>query len=84
MIYNENNEHNMKDIETFELLIKKFPKTAELNYYANARIATIVKEFFPHTESCEEKFNKFIERQEKSLSSALQDDIQNAYGDVSN
>lgn len=38
-------------IETFELLIKKFPKTAELNYYANARIATIVKEFFPHTES---------------------------------
>lgn len=54
-------------IETFELLIKKFPKTAELNYYANARIATIVKEFFPHTESCEEKFNKFIERQEKSL-----------------
>lgn len=66
-------------IETFELLIKKFPKTAELNYYANARIATIVKEFFPHTESCEEKFNKFIERQEKSLSSALQDDIQNAF-----
>lgn len=66
-------------IETFELLIKKFPKTAELNYYANARIATIVKEFFPHTESYEEKFNKFIERQEKSLSSALQDDIQNTF-----
>ena len=66
-------------IETFELLIKKFPKTAELNYYANARIATIVKEFFPHTELYEEKFNKFIERQEKSLSSALQDDIQNAF-----
>jgi len=51
--------------ETFELLVKKFPKTAELDYYAHARIATIVKEFFPRAELHEMKFSKYMERQEK-------------------
>ena len=30
-------------IETFEFLIKKFPKTAELDYYAHARITSLDK-----------------------------------------
>jgi hypothetical protein len=65
--------------ETFELLIKKFPKTAELNYYAHARIATIVKEFFPHAEQHEMKFDKYIERQEKKLFSALAPSIHTSF-----
>lgn len=66
-------------IETFELLIKKFPKTAELNYYANSRISTIVKEFFPHTDLYEEKFDKFIEKQERSLSFSLEPNVQSIF-----
>jgi hypothetical protein len=65
--------------ETFELLIKKFPKTAELDYYAHARIATIVKEFFPHAEQHEMKFDKYIERQEKKLFSALAPSIHTSF-----
>lgn len=66
-------------LETFEVLIKKFPKTAELDYYAHARIATIVKEFYPSAEQYEIKFNKYMERQEKSLSSAFSSNIQTAF-----
>jgi hypothetical protein len=66
-------------IETFELLIRKFPKTAELDYYAHARIATIVKEFFPRAEQHEIKFNKYMERQEKTLSSVLVPSIQTSF-----
>lgn len=54
-------------IDTFELLIKKFPKTAELDYYAHARIATIVKEFFPKAELHEIKYNQFLNRRERNL-----------------
>lgn len=64
---------------TFELLIKKFPKTAELDYYAHARIATIVKEFYPGAEQYEIKFNKYMERQEKNLSSTFSHNIQTAF-----
>lgn len=66
-------------LETFELLIKKFPKTAELDYYAHARIATIVKEFYPSAEQYEIKFNKYMERQEKNLSSTFSHNIQTAF-----
>ena len=66
-------------LETFELLIKKFPKTAELDYYAHARIATIVKEFYPGAEQYEIKFNKYMERQEKNLSSTFSHNIQTAF-----
>ena len=54
-------------IDTFEFLIKKFPKTAELDHYANARISTIVKEHFPATEQYELQFDKYIQRQDSSL-----------------
>ena len=65
--------------ETFELLVKKFPKTAELDYYAHARIATIVKEFFPRAELHEMKFDKYMERQEKNLASVFEPNIQTAF-----
>lgn len=65
--------------EIFELLVKKFPKTAELDYYAHARIATIVKEFFPRAELHEMKFDKYMERQEKNLASVFGANIQTAF-----
>ena len=58
-------------IETFEQLIQKFPKTAELDHYAYARIATIIKEYYPIAERHEENFRKYIERQDKILSSTI-------------
>ena len=66
-------------VETFELLIKKFPKTAELDYYAHARIATIIKEFYPNAEQHEIKFNKYMERQEKRLSSIFSQNVQTVF-----
>lgn len=66
-------------LETFELLIKKFPKTAELDYYAHARIATIVKEFYPNAEQHEIKFDKYMKRQEKSLSSIFTQNVQTVF-----
>ena len=66
-------------LETFELLIKKFPKTAELDYYAHARIATIVKEFYPKAEQHEIDFNKYMERQEKRLSSIFPKNVQTVF-----
>lgn len=66
-------------LESFELLIKKFPKTAELDYYAHARIATILKEFYPRSELHEIKFEEYMKRQEKSLSSTFSQTIQTAF-----
>ena len=58
-------------IETFELLIKKFPKTAELNNYANSSISTILKEFYPSVEQYEKKFQKYLEQRHKTLSAVV-------------
>lgn len=66
-------------LETFELLIKKFPKTAELDHYAHARIATIVKEFYPSAEQYEIKFDNYMERKEKSLSNSFSYNIRTAF-----
>lgn len=66
-------------LDIFELLIKKFPKTAELDYYAHARIATIVKEFYPSAEQYENRYDKYMERQEKNLSSTFSHNIQTAF-----
>ena len=66
-------------IDTFELLIKKFPKTAELDFYAHARIATIVKEFFPKAEIHEIKYTQFLERRERSLASTFSPTIQTVF-----
>lgn len=62
-----NNQSGYIPFETFNFLIKKFPKTAELDYYAHARIATIVKEFFPCAEEHEVRFDQFLKKQDRSL-----------------
>lgn len=68
-------------LETFEFLIKKFPKTAELDYYAHARIATIVKEFYPSAELHEIKFEEYMKRRDKSLFSAFSQTIQTVFNE---
>lgn len=47
---------------TFQDLIKTFPKSAELDRYANSRISSIIKEFLPECDKYCEIFNKYIEK----------------------
>lgn len=52
--------HNGISKETFEILISKFPKTAELDKYAHKRIASIIKDYFPECDKYEAIYEKFI------------------------
>lgn len=52
--------HNGISKETFDDLIRKFPKTAELNKYAHKRIANILKDYFPECDKYETIYEKFI------------------------
>ena len=62
-------------VNAYELLIKKFPKSAELDYYAHARIATIIKEYLPNAERHEIAFDEYIKRQEKPYLSTISNNI---------
>lgn len=52
--------------EIFMELIKKFPKSAELDKYAHYRIANILKEYFPECDKYEDIYNKYISARNKS------------------
>ena len=68
--------HNGISKETFENLISKFPKTAELNKYAHMRIAGIIKDYFPECDKYEAIYEKFVESRNSnyvSTSSSLSD-----------
>ena len=52
--------HNGISKETFEDLISKFPRTAELDKYAHKRIASIIKDYFPECDKYEAIYEKFI------------------------
>ncbi len=52
--------HNGISKETFMELIRKFPKTAELDKYAHHRIANILKDYFPECDKYEEIYNKYL------------------------
>ena len=68
--------HNGISKETFENLISKFPKTAELNKYAHMRIAGIIKDYFPECDKYEAIYEKFVETRNSnyvSTSSSLSD-----------
>ena len=58
--------HNGISKEAFENLIRKFPKTAELDKYAHKRIASIIKDFFPECDKYEATYEKFIELRQNS------------------
>ena len=61
--------HNGISKETFENLISKFPKTAELNKYAHMRIAGIIKDYFPECDKYEAIYEKFIASRNVSYAS---------------
>ena len=68
--------HNGISKETFENLINKFPKTAELYKYAHMRIASIIKDYFPECDKYEAIYEKYIESRNRSYampSSSLSD-----------
>ena len=68
--------HNGISKETFEILINKFPKTAELDKYAHMRIASIIKDYFPECDKYEAIYEKFIRSRNSSYatpSSSLSD-----------
>lgn len=53
--------HNGISKETFDELLAKFPKTAELDKYAHKRIASIIKDYFPECDKYEAIYEKFVE-----------------------
>ena len=46
--------------EVYQSLIESFPKTAELDKYANSRIATCIKEFFPECDKYDQIYERFL------------------------
>lgn len=68
--------HNGIPKETFDDLLSKFPKTAELDKYAHMRIASKIKDYFPECDKYEAIYDKFIESRNSgytSTSSSLSD-----------
>ena len=61
--------HNGISKETFDDLIKKFPKTAELDKYAHKRIASIIKDYFPECDKYEAIYERFVESKNSSYAS---------------
>lgn len=49
-------------IEKYMELVQHFPKTSELDKYADNRIASILKEFFPECDRYEAIYKKYIDR----------------------
>ncbi len=62
--------HNGISKETFENLLSKFPKTAELDKYAHNRIASIIKDYFPECDKYEAIYEKFIKSKSISFASS--------------
>lgn len=53
----DKDKHGYIPVEIFKLLIKKFPTTTELDKYAEHRISSIIKEYFPIVEEYEKDYN---------------------------
>lgn len=63
--------HNGISKEIFDDLLKKFPKTVELDKYAHKRIAGIIKEYFPECDKYEAIYEKFVESKNSSYASSV-------------
>lgn len=63
--------HNGISKEIFDDLLKKFPKTAELDKYAHKRIAGIIKDYFPECDKYEAIYEKFVESKNSSYTSSV-------------
>lgn len=63
--------HNGISKETFDELLAKFPKTAELDKYAHKRIASIIKDYFPECDKYEDIYEKFVESKNSRYTSSV-------------
>ncbi len=63
--------HNGISKETFDELLAKFPKTAELDKYAHKRIASIIKDYFPECDKYEAIYEKFVESKNNRYTSSV-------------
>lgn len=63
--------HNGISKEIFDDLLKKFPKTAELDKYAHKRIAGIIKDYFPECDKYEAIYEKFVESKNSRYTSSV-------------
>lgn len=63
--------HNGISKETFDNLLEKFPKTAELDKYAHKRIASIIKDYFPECDKYEAIYEKFVKSKNSSYASSV-------------
>lgn len=60
-------ENNGISKETYDYIVARFPKTAEVDKYAHMRIANILKDYFPECDKYEEIYRKYVESR-KSIS----------------
>lgn len=61
-IYIGGTNPNSIPIDSFEELIKRFPTTYEKNLYAEARITSIIKNYFDTTIDSEKKFQNYLNK----------------------
>ena len=54
--------------EAYQSLIESFPKTAELDKYANSRIATCIKEYFPECDKYDQIYERFLAKEKHTHS----------------
>lgn len=63
--------HNGISKETFDELLAKFPKTAELDKYAHKRIVSIIKDYFPECDKYEAIYEKLVESKNSRYTSSV-------------
>ena len=51
--------------EVYQSMLESFPKTAELDKYANSRIAVCIKEYLPECDKYEIIFERFLAKRDK-------------------
>ena len=59
---------NSITLEVFRELLDKFPNSGELNRYANARVETVVGEFFDGLKSARENYETYLSKRKSSVS----------------
>lgn len=66
-------ENGGMSFEAYKNLIDTFPKTTELDKYADNRISVILKEYFPECDKYEDIYRRFIERKSSKPTPSVSD-----------
>ena len=69
-------------LETFRVLIERFPKSAELDKYAHSRIASVLKDSFPEMDKYEKVFEEFIASKDKLFTKYCENESENYYARI--